>query len=89
MIKSKGADVWVDFLYENVVSRYGCVGQIVTDNGELNSEIGILFERKYRIQLSFTTTYQPQSNGIVERGHKNIREAMEKSILGKKKTCLR
>jgi hypothetical protein len=83
MVKSTSAKVWVDFLYEYVVTRHGCVGQIVTDNGELNSELGLEFERKYRIQLSFTTTYHPQTNAIVERGHLPLREGIEKGCFDK------
>jgi hypothetical protein len=83
MVKSTKSSVWVDFVYQNIICRYGCVGQIVTDNGELNSELGLEMERKYRVQVSFTTTYHPQGNAPVERGHLPFRNSLEKSIFQK------
>jgi hypothetical protein len=87
MIKKMASEVWVKFLYEEVVCRYGAVGQFVTDNGELNSRLGLEFEQKYKIQLSFTTTYHPQSNGVVERGHAPINASIAKSCFGSVVDC--
>jgi transposase InsO family protein len=80
MIKSTKATVWIDFLYECVISRYGCVGQVITDNGELNSELELAMEQRYRIQLSFTTAYHPQGNAPVERGHMPLRNSLERTV---------
>jgi hypothetical protein len=81
-IKTMKAETWVEFLYEEVVCRYGAVGQIVTDNGELNSELGLKFEEKYKIHLTFTTTYHPQSNSVVERGHAPLNVSLAKECFG-------
>jgi hypothetical protein len=82
IIKSKDAQVWIDFLLEYVISRYGIVQHIVSDNGELNSQVGLEFMKKYGIEFTTKTTYHPQGNAEVERGHRNIREAIEKSLFG-------
>jgi hypothetical protein len=64
------------FLIEEVVCRYGCVGKIVADRGELDAqEAEELFDR-LRVKLSLTTTYNPKANGKVERGHGPIVKAL-------------
>jgi len=82
-IKNTQTETWIDFIYEYIFCRFGLIGQIMTDNGELNSHLGLAFERKYRFQLSFSTTYHPQSNAAVEAGHKPIRHSIERSLFGK------
>lgn len=44
-------------LFEEVICRYGIVEQIVTDNGELNSAIGLHFSKKYGFKLTTTTSW--------------------------------
>ena len=57
------------FLIEEVVCRYGCVGKIIADRGELDAqEAKELFDR-LGVKLSLTTTYTRKENGKVERGH--------------------
>jgi hypothetical protein len=64
------------FLIEEVVCRYGCVGKIVADCGELDAqEAEELFDR-LGVKLSLTTAYNPEANGKVERGHGPIVKAL-------------
>ena len=54
------------FLLEDVVCRYGCVGKIVADRGDLDAcEAMDLFER-LGVKLSLTTAYNPEANGKIE-----------------------
>ena len=47
------------FLIEDVICRYGCVGKIVADRGELDAEeVEELFDR-LGVKLSLTTAYKP------------------------------
>ena len=64
------------FLIEGVVCRYGCIGKIVADHGELDAqEAEELFDR-LGVKLSLTTAYNPEANGKVERGHGPIVKAL-------------
>jgi hypothetical protein len=57
------------FLVEEVVCRYGCVGKIVANRGELDAqEAEELFDR-LGVKLSLTTAYNPEANGKVKRRH--------------------
>lgn len=78
MVKKKDEDEWIQFIYQSIICRYGCVGRIISDNGELNSKKGIEFLEKHCIEFVTTTTYHPQGNAPVERGHKPIRNAIER-----------
>ena len=70
------------FLIEEVVCRYGCVGKIVADRGELDAqEAEELFDR-LGVKLSLTTTYNPEANGKVERGHGPIVKALVRACGG-------
>ena len=74
--KTKEQKLRVKFLYEQIISRYGCVGQIVTDHGELDSREGRELCANYGIPLTFSTEYHSQSNSIVEVGHKPVGKAL-------------
>ena len=63
-------------LHDNVIYRYGCIGKIVAGRGELDAkEVEELFDR-LGVKLSLTTTYNPEANGKVERGHEPIVKAL-------------
>jgi hypothetical protein len=70
------------FLIEEVVCRYGCVGKIVADRGELDAqEAEELFDR-LGVILSLMTAYNPEANGKVERGHGPIVKALVRACEG-------
>ena len=70
------------FLIKEVVRRYGCVGKIVADRGELDAqEAEELFDR-LGVKLSLTTAYNPEANRKVERGHRPIVKALVRACGG-------
>ena len=60
------------FILEGIICHYGCVGKIVADRGELDSQEARDFFSRLGIKLSLTTAYNPEANGKVERGHSPI-----------------
>jgi hypothetical protein len=75
-LQSKTTAAVCRFLIEEVVCRYGCVGKILADRGELDAqEAEELFDR-LGVKLSLTTAYNPEANGKVERGHGPIVKAL-------------
>ena len=71
------------FLLEDVICRYGCVGKIVADRGELDANEAREFFSRMGIKLSLTTAYNPEENGKVECGHGPIVKALVKVFHGK------
>ena len=84
-LPNKTTAVVCRFLIEEVVCRYGCVGKIVADRGELDAqEAEELFDR-LGVKLSLTTAYNPEANGKVERGHRPIMKALVRACGGQVK----
>jgi hypothetical protein len=70
------------FLIEELVCRYGCVGKIMADHGELDAEeVEELFGR-LGVKLSLTTAYNPEANRKVERGHGLIVKVLVRACEG-------
>lgn len=73
------------FFLEQIICRYGNIGHVVTDNGtSLDGVFAYLLE-KYGIPQARISPYNSQSNGVVERGHFIIREALVKACEGQLK----
>jgi hypothetical protein len=64
------------FLIEEVVCRYGCVGKIVADRGELDAQEAEELFDWIGVKLSLTTVYNPEANRKVECGHGPIVKAL-------------
>jgi hypothetical protein len=70
------------FLWEEIICRYGAIGVVVTDNGpEVQKAFEILVE-KYNLPQVKISAYNSPANGVVERGHYIIREALVKACEG-------
>ena len=82
-LRSKETSSVCKFLLEDVICRYGCIGKIVADRGELDANEAKEFFSRIGIKLSLTTAYNPEANGKVERGYGPIVKALVKYCQGK------
>lgn len=75
------SQVYVDIIIKDIISRYGIPKQIHTDQGT-NFTSNIVHEicNKLQINKTNTTSYHPQSNGIVERSNKTLKEMLIKCL---------
>ena len=81
-IASDTVKVIAQFFLKHIILRYGIVQEVVTDNGSsFGKEFSALME-KYGINHIKISRYNSQANGVVERGHYNIREAIVKMCDG-------
>ena len=72
-----------EFFWEQLYCRYGAIEQVVTDNGgEVQGAFSRLLDRMDIPQVKISP-YNSQANGVVERGHWIIREAILKACNGK------
>ena len=81
-LRKKTSSAVCQFLLEEVFCRYGCVGQVVADRGELDSNEAREFFAKHGVRLTLTTAYNPEANGKIERGHSPIVKALVKACNG-------
>ncbi|KAL3695519.1 hypothetical protein R1sor_009595 [Riccia sorocarpa] len=82
-LRTKSTEAVCRFLLEDVISRYGCVGKITADRGELDTHEAKEFFQRYGVKLSLTTAYNPEGNAKSERGHPPIVKALVKACRGK------
>jgi hypothetical protein len=73
------------FLWEDIICRYGSIGEIVTDNGGEFAAACEELIRRYGIPQIRITPYNSRANGVVERGHFIIRESLVKACGSKLK----
>ena len=62
------------FILEDVICRYGCVGKITADRGELDADEAKEFFGKFGIKLALTTAYSLEET---ERANEGIRQLFE------------
>ncbi len=68
-----------DFFWECLFCRYGAIHEVTTDNGsEVQGAFKLLMKR-YGLPQTMITPYNSRANGVVERGHFTIREALLKT----------
>ena len=82
-LRTKTTEEVCRFLLEDVICRYGCVGKITADRGELDAKEAREFFGRLGIKLALTTAYNPEANGKSERGHSPIVKALVKACDGK------
>jgi hypothetical protein len=72
------------FFWEQIYCRYGAIAEVVTDNGsEVKGAFAELLRRLSIPQVRISA-YNKQANGVVERGHFILREAIMKSVTYRK-----
>lgn len=77
IFQKSDADTVASFFMEQIILRHGCPKEVVSDRGSVF--IGEVFKnimQKMGVTHRTTTAYRPQSNGIVERTHSRINEAI-------------
>jgi hypothetical protein len=79
--------VVIDFLEENILSRFGCPQKIVTDNAQAFKSMAMVgFFQNHNIILGHSTTYYPQGNGLTESSNKSLITIIKKVLNENKKS---
>ncbi|KAJ8453566.1 hypothetical protein ONZ45_g19666 [Pleurotus djamor] len=73
------------FIFQEILCRWGAVEEIVTDNGTPFIKAVDYLAKTYGIHHIRISPYNSQANGIVERQHFSVREALSKACDGDKK----
>ena len=80
-VPDKSAGNVVHLLIDEIVPRFGCPLQIITDNGTENIN-RVMKETLETLNISHVTTsyYHPQSNAKVERFHRTLHDVLAKKL---------
>lgn len=71
-----------EWIFEDILCRWGCLKEIITDNGPAIKKAMLYIEEKYGIRGILISPYNKQANGKVERGHWDIRQSLFKVCRG-------
>ena len=79
-IKDKLAPTIAQFLYE-MMCRHGCFAVQINDQGrEFVNQVSAELHRLTGVEQRVTSAYHPQSNGLVERQNRTIKNSLEKVL---------
>ena len=71
-----------DWLFEDILCRWGALTEIVSDNGPPFIKALDYLAKKYHIHHIRISGYNSRANGLVERPHFDVRQALFKSVDG-------
>ena len=81
-LKKTTSQAITKFILEDLIYRYGCIGQIVTDNRPDFQEAFVQTLQYHGIPQISIFPYNSQVNEVVEQGHLAVREALVKACKG-------
>ncbi|TFY59099.1 hypothetical protein EVJ58_g5994 [Rhodofomes roseus] len=81
-LRNKKAKSVSIFFFEQILCRYGAVGEVVTNNGPEFKEAFQLLMNRYKLPQIKISAYNSKANGVVEPGHFIIRESILRSCEG-------
>lgn len=84
-LRSHTSQEIADFLWEDVICRFGCIPQITTDNGTEFQDAVRILAYQYGIPIIRISPYNPGANGMIERGHRTWINSIWK-LCGKNKS---
>ena len=84
-LRQENARAIGQWLFEDIVCRWGSLVKIVTDNGAPFKKAVKWLEEKYGIQGVTISPYNSQANGVIERPHWDLRQMLYKATGGEVK----
>jgi hypothetical protein len=81
-IKKETARIMGEWFFDEILCRWGCPEEVVSDNAPAMKNVLSWLEEKYGIRGVRISPYNSQGNGKIERAHLDIREALSKATSG-------
>jgi transposase InsO family protein len=82
-LSSTTATAVADALVAGWVARFGVPADLSSDRGvQFTSEVWAILMSRLKIRHHTTTAYHPQSNGMVERSHRQIKDTLRARLAG-------
>jgi hypothetical protein len=82
MLRKETAKSLANFILHNIIYRWGTLLEIVTDNGAPFVKALAYLEKQYHIKHIRISGYNSRANGLVERSHFDVRQALFKACDG-------
>ncbi|THH14737.1 hypothetical protein EUX98_g9572, partial [Antrodiella citrinella] len=75
-LRKNDAGSWAKFLYEEIITRFGCIPELVCDGGSEFKGAARILAEKYNIRMIVSSPYHPEGNGISERDGATLTRAL-------------
>ena len=82
MLRHETSAALADWIFEDILCRWGTLVEIVSDNGPAFVKALTHLAKKYHINHIRISGYNSRANGIVERPHFDVRQALFKAVDG-------
>lgn len=80
---STTATAVADALIAGWIARFGVPANLTSDRGvQFSSEVWAILMSKLGIRHHLTTAYHPQANGMIERSHRQLKDALRSRLAG-------
>jgi hypothetical protein len=85
MLRTESSKTVGDWIFEDILCRWGGLREIVTDNGSPILKALAYLSKRYKINHIRISGYNSRANGIVERPHFDVRQSLYKAVDGDEK----
>jgi len=85
MLHKESSKTLGDWIFEDIICRWGSLCEIVTDNGTAFLKALEYLAKQYKINHIRISGYNSRANGIVERSHFDVRQSLFKAADGDQK----
>jgi hypothetical protein len=85
MLRAETAKTLGDWIFEDILCRWGSLREIVTDNGPAFLKALAYLSKRYHINHIRISGYNSRANGMVERSHFDVRQSLFKAVDGDQK----
>jgi hypothetical protein len=82
MLQKENAEALANWIFQDIICRWGALREIVTDNALVFIKSMDYLTKKYKIYLIQISGYNSRANGLVEQLHFDIRQALFKAADG-------
>jgi hypothetical protein len=80
MLRAETARTLGDWIYEDILCRWGSLREIVTDNGPAFLKAMEYLSKRYHLNHIWISGYNSRANGTVERSHFDVRQSLFKVV---------
>jgi hypothetical protein len=85
MLRAETTRMLGDWIYEDILYRWGSLCEIVTDNGPVFLKVIEYLWKQYHLNHIRISGYKSHANGTVERSHFDVRQSLFKVVDGDQK----
>jgi hypothetical protein len=85
MLRAETSKTIGDWIFEDILCRWGSLREIVTDNGPAFLKALAYVSKHYHINHIRISGYNSRANGLVERPHFDVRQSLFKAVDGVEK----